>query len=238
MQSEAVANGSSCCNGGKHTPTILNSTPLRRGKWTPEEESYAIAVIRDFNNGCLDCAAGTSLRNYLSAELNCDPMRLSKKFTGDASIGKKVFHPAARDDPKMLMKFEKCQAKIEHLYQNWKRRLESQEQEMAQKSMADEAAVVASSFQLFSTASASSQLLLGLPAITTNMTSTIEVNIQSKKAHRDIIQTATWLEQADTLLSKKTENNQVQRQKEIEDEMKEISRLITQSPEILAISAD
>ena len=110
---------------------------------------------------------------------------------------------------------------------------------MARKSMADAAVSVASTFQLFSTASASSQFLLGVPAITTSMVSTNDANIQSNKAQRNMIQTATWLDRADKiLLPKKAEIDQFQRQKEIEDEMKEISRLISESPEILAISAD
>ena len=65
---------------------------LRRGKWTPEEEVYANAAIRDFNNGYLDSAPGTTLRSYLSERLQCDPMRITKKYTGNASIGKKVLY--------------------------------------------------------------------------------------------------------------------------------------------------
>ena len=71
---------------------LLNSgsSPLRRGKWSSEEETYALAAIRDFNSGYLDAQPGTTLRTYLSEKLQCDPMRITKKFTGDASIGKKV----------------------------------------------------------------------------------------------------------------------------------------------------
>ena len=72
--------------------------PLRRGKWTSEEEAYALTVIREFNAGYLDAHPGTTLRSYLSEKLECDPMRITKKFTGDASIGKKVFHPAIRSE--------------------------------------------------------------------------------------------------------------------------------------------
>ena len=50
-------------------------------------------VIQDFNSGLLDAAPGTTLRSYLAEALGCDPMRITKKFTGDASIGKRVFHP-------------------------------------------------------------------------------------------------------------------------------------------------
>lgn len=68
----------------------------RRGKWTVEEEAYVARVIQDFNSGFLDAPAGTTLRTYLSDKLNCDPMRITKKFTGEACIGKRVFHPAIR----------------------------------------------------------------------------------------------------------------------------------------------
>jgi hypothetical protein len=36
---------------------------------------------------------GTTLRTYLSKVLNCDPMRITKKYTGNSSIGKRTFAP-------------------------------------------------------------------------------------------------------------------------------------------------
>ena len=69
---------------------------LRRGKWTREEEEYANAVVKEFNSGYLDAQPGTTLRIYLSEKLRCDPMRITKKFTGHDSIGKRVFHPTGR----------------------------------------------------------------------------------------------------------------------------------------------
>lgn len=82
-------------------PTTTRSTKprassLRRGKWTAEEEAYVARVIQDFNSGFLNAPAGTTLRSYLSEKLHCDPMRITKKFTGDACIGKRVFHPVVR----------------------------------------------------------------------------------------------------------------------------------------------
>ena len=62
--------------------------PLRRGKWTMEEEEYVARAIKDFNSGYLKAPPGATLRSYLSEKLNCDPMRITKKFTGDACIGK------------------------------------------------------------------------------------------------------------------------------------------------------
>ena len=73
------------------------ASSLRRGKWTVEEEAYVARVINDFNLGLLNAPAGTTLRSYLSEKLHCDPMRITKKFTGEACIGKRVFHPAVRN---------------------------------------------------------------------------------------------------------------------------------------------
>lgn len=61
---------------------------LRRGKWTSEEESYANRLIFEFKLGLLPLTDGTTLRTFLSKLLNCDPMRISKKFVGQNCIGK------------------------------------------------------------------------------------------------------------------------------------------------------
>jgi hypothetical protein len=81
---------------------------LRRGKWTVEEEAYVARVIQDFNSGFLNAPAGTTLRTYLSEKLQCDPMRITKKFTGEACIGKRVFHPAVRS-PSNVAAIDKAQ---------------------------------------------------------------------------------------------------------------------------------
>ncbi|CAM9286712.1 unnamed protein product [Chrysoparadoxa australica] len=64
---------------------------LRRGKWTAEEEAYASKLIEEFKIGQLPLTDGTTLRAFLSIMLNCDPMRISKKFVGPNCIGKQVF---------------------------------------------------------------------------------------------------------------------------------------------------
>jgi hypothetical protein len=66
----------------------IKKTELRRGKWTPEEEAYANRLIEEFKNGMLPIADGTTLRTFLSKLLNCDPMRISKKYVGNNCIGK------------------------------------------------------------------------------------------------------------------------------------------------------
>ncbi len=71
--------------------------PLRRGKWTPEEEAYANRLIQEFKAGLLPLTDGTTLRTFLSKLLNCDPMRISKKFVGSNCIGKQVFRRRGAD---------------------------------------------------------------------------------------------------------------------------------------------
>ena len=65
------------------------SDSKRIGKWTDEEESFAIEVIKSFRNGKLrDCEIGCMLRSYLAKKLLCSPMRISKKFSGENQLGK------------------------------------------------------------------------------------------------------------------------------------------------------
>jgi len=125
-------------NNSKLSP----NAPLRRGKWTVEEEAYVARVIQDFNSGFLNAPAGTTLRSYLSEKLHCDPMRITKKFTGDACIGKRVFHPAVRCASNANA-IDKAQAELEALEQRWRRRLEMQQRESAKKAAASAAAAAA-----------------------------------------------------------------------------------------------
>ncbi|KAK1941176.1 hypothetical protein P3T76_007042 [Phytophthora citrophthora] len=68
---------------------------LRKGKWTEEESRYAAQLTNYFKEGLLPLERGTMLRLYLSQKLNCEPMRITKKFTGGECIGKQVFRPCS-----------------------------------------------------------------------------------------------------------------------------------------------
>eukprot|EP00934_Nitzschia_sp_Nitz4_P003184 Nitzschia sp. Nitz4//scaffold62_size106224//32147//33416//NITZ4_004348-RA/size106224-augustus-gene-0.88-mRNA-1//1//CDS//3329555832//3174//frame0 len=105
---------------------------LRRGKWTVEEEAYVARIIRDFNAGYLKAPAGTTLRSYLSDKLQCDPMRITKKFTGEESIGKRVFHPADKNVVNQEA-IEQAQAELVELERRWRRRLEMQQREATKR---------------------------------------------------------------------------------------------------------
>ena len=56
--------------------------PYRSGRWTEEEIQYASALIEEFEEAVLPLTDGTMLRMFVSTILNCDPMRVSKKFAG------------------------------------------------------------------------------------------------------------------------------------------------------------
>nr|EWM28900.1 hypothetical protein Naga_100822g1 [Nannochloropsis gaditana] len=93
----------------------------RRGKWTPEEEVYVNRVTEAFHQGLLPLAAGTTLRSYLADKLNCDPMRITKKFSGVGSIGKCIFHPCMPPQP---LKMAEAMVELDRLEAIWRRRLE------------------------------------------------------------------------------------------------------------------
>jgi hypothetical protein len=91
-----AAHEASIIDGVHPSQSVSSTTPtkktqqenLRRGKWTPEEEAYVSRLIEEFRAGTLPIANGITLRTFLSKLLNCDPMRISKKFVGNNSIGK------------------------------------------------------------------------------------------------------------------------------------------------------
>lgn len=232
------------------TPDIqseLNKTNLRRGKWTTEEEAYARAVICDFNSGYLDAPIGTTLRVFLSDKLQCDPMRITKKFTKDDSIGKKVFRPATQHDAKVAKEVKDAQvgdcmtyfldvsilikphnisitkAKVAALYQNWKQRIESQKEETNRKSSVEAPLTGGITLTLNNS--------LDIPQPERNITQNVTPETMTL-VHR----TADWLEKADGILSKMLNDGRPAEEKDTE--MKEIKSLIEQGPAVLAAAGD
>ena len=52
---------------------------------------YTDKIIEAFNAGTLELpedTTSTTLRSYLSHKLGCDPMRITKKYSGAACLGK------------------------------------------------------------------------------------------------------------------------------------------------------
>lgn len=61
-----------------------------------EEEALTAKIIHYFSLGVLQLPEGTTLRAYLAQKLDCDPMRITKKFTGTNCLGKRVYHSCER----------------------------------------------------------------------------------------------------------------------------------------------
>ncbi|CAM9586879.1 unnamed protein product [Chrysoparadoxa australica] len=64
---------------------------LRKGKWSEQESEFTGKMIEYFGRGLLRLPEGTTLRTYLARKLNCDPMRISKKYAGSQCLGKRVY---------------------------------------------------------------------------------------------------------------------------------------------------
>ena len=85
---------------------------VRRGKWTSEEEAYVTRLIDEFKKGTLPIPNGITLRTFLSKLLNCDPMRISKKFVGNNCIGKVFTLPCPPSPPPHPLLFFFCSKSI------------------------------------------------------------------------------------------------------------------------------
>ena len=91
------------------------------GTWTPEEDSYAKRLIRDFKCGILYLPESKSLRAYLSESLNCNPMRVTKRYSKeDEPIGKFTFRPESFEmfpqELRNIADNERRQLRINYLY--------------------------------------------------------------------------------------------------------------------------
>ncbi|CAB9518375.1 expressed unknown protein [Seminavis robusta] len=252
-----VAIPTSAAHVAQPASKVKTGTSLRRGKWTVEEEAYVARVIQDFNSGFLNAPAGTTLRSYLSEKLQCDPMRITKKFTGDACIGKRVFHPAVRNLSNAAA-IDKAQAELDALERRWRRRLEMQQRESAKKAAASAAAAAAASGRNhgFVTNGALGSGLVGAPTTGVNGGA---LGAQATAPAIGVTQTASWLDRASNILKEtgsrqtgvsvpcskqKFSLTQEQAQalqslprKEIEMQMKEVERLIHEGPIIQQTSA-
>jgi len=99
---------------------------LRKGKWTIEEEEYTSRIIQYFSTGLLTLPDGATLRSYLAEKLNCDPMRITKKFTGACCLGRRAYH--LRDRPRASpTEIEMASFELLHLEQRFRLRVEHEQ---------------------------------------------------------------------------------------------------------------
>jgi len=236
----------------RNSPKNKGRKPLRRGKWTVEEEEYVARVIQDFNSGFLNAPAGYTLRSYLSDKLQCDPMRITKKFTGESCIGKRVFHPAVRSADNSTA-IDKAQNELGLLENMWRQRLEMQQLESAKKAAASAAAATA--------ASRGTVTVQGVPVAI--LGASIQSSSDSRLQQTAVTQAASWLDRANVILKGNIDNNETEsgasirkinsndcpqqhnkdvsthssEEESLENQMKEVQRLIYEGPAIQQTTA-
>ena len=88
-----------------------------------EEEEYTSRIIHYFNSGLLSLPDGATLRSYLAEKLNCDPMRITKKYAGAACLGRRAQHFRDRAQP-MVAEIQLARAELDHLERRFRMRVE------------------------------------------------------------------------------------------------------------------
>ena len=96
-------------------------SPIRRTQ--PEEEEYTSRIIHYFSSGIFTLPEGTTLRAYLAEKLNCDPMRITKKYAGASCLGKRIYHLCDRT-PATVTDVEVAKAELAQLEQRFQLRVE------------------------------------------------------------------------------------------------------------------
>jgi len=107
----------------RHSKPKIDRSRLRKGKWTTEEEEFTTRIIHHFGTGLLFLPEGTTLRSYLAEKLNCDPMRITKKFAGASCLGKRVYHLCGRSQA-TVADIEMAKAELAHLEHRFRCRVE------------------------------------------------------------------------------------------------------------------
>mmetsp|Transcript_31056 Transcript_31056/g.52458 ORF Transcript_31056/g.52458 Transcript_31056/m.52458 type:complete len:689 (+) Transcript_31056:134-2200(+) len=113
------------CVGNTEGYRMKKKDNLRKGKWTVEEERYTNKVIEAFNAGVLELSEnerGVTLRAYLAEKLGCDPMRITKKYTGASCLGKRVYH--AQKQGVKVEDIEQASVELHMLEQDFRQKLQ------------------------------------------------------------------------------------------------------------------
>ncbi|TMW63616.1 hypothetical protein Poli38472_002557 [Pythium oligandrum] len=90
--------------GKEASSTTIDTEDVRAGKWTTEEEKYALTLVKVFLAGVMSLPTGVSLRSFLAKKLRCSRMRISTKLVtnklgGEAiprRLGLKRFFPSSQ----------------------------------------------------------------------------------------------------------------------------------------------
>jgi hypothetical protein len=86
---QSPPSASRCTESFVCTDAVYESRRRQCGKWTKEEQAFADRLISDFEKGVSrGVENGQTLRTHLAERLRCDPLRISKRFSGVHRLGK------------------------------------------------------------------------------------------------------------------------------------------------------
>jgi hypothetical protein len=88
-----------------------------------EEEEYTSRIIHYFSTGLLTLPDGMTLRSYLADKLNCDPMRITKKYAGASCLGRRMFQFRDKPQPN-ITQIQMAKAELDLLEERFRRRVE------------------------------------------------------------------------------------------------------------------
>lgn len=88
-----------------------------------EEEEYTTRVIHHFSSGLITLPEGKTLRTFLADKLQCDPMRITKKYAGASCLSKKI-HSLCERPQFTPQEVEAARMEIERLEERFLLRLE------------------------------------------------------------------------------------------------------------------
>lgn len=86
-----------------------------------EEEEYTSRIIHYFGIGLLTLPEGATLRSYLAEKLNCDPMRITKKYAGASCLGRRVYQFQNRMQP-TVADIQVAKTELDHLEHRFRAR--------------------------------------------------------------------------------------------------------------------
>ena len=87
-----------------------------------EEEEYTTRVIHYFSSGLITLPGGKTLRSFLAEKLQCDPMRITKKYAGAACLGKRI-HNLCESPQFTPQEIDTAKREIEMLEERFRMRL-------------------------------------------------------------------------------------------------------------------
>jgi hypothetical protein len=89
-----------------------------------EEEEYTSRIIHYFSTGLLTLPEGSTLRSYLSEKLNCDPMRITKKYASAACLGRRAHHYRDERPQPTIGEIQLAKAQLDELEHRFRIRVE------------------------------------------------------------------------------------------------------------------